>query len=81
VERGFCAAATDDFVIHAVEGRMHTTDLHAMLLTLRGSITSGSPAMTLVAISVSPTSPGMSPARFSPEARERASFRIVACVN
>ncbi len=36
VKPGFCHGATDEFGIHAVEGRMHTTDLHATLLALLG---------------------------------------------
>ncbi|MFZ4637461.1 MAG: DUF1501 domain-containing protein [Pirellulales bacterium] len=36
VKPGFCYGATDDFGVHAVEGRMHTTDLHATLLALMG---------------------------------------------
>lgn len=36
VKRGFSYGATDEFGIHAVEGRMHTMDLHATLLALLG---------------------------------------------
>ena len=36
VKRGFSYGATDEFGIHAVEGRMHMTDLHATLLALMG---------------------------------------------
>jgi hypothetical protein len=36
VKPGFSYGATDEFGIHAVEGRMHTTDLHATLLALMG---------------------------------------------
>jgi len=36
VKKGFSYGATDEFGIHAVEGRMHTTDLHATLLALMG---------------------------------------------
>jgi hypothetical protein len=36
VKKGFSYGATDEVGIHAVEGRMHTTDLHATLLALMG---------------------------------------------
>jgi hypothetical protein len=36
VKRGFSYGATDEYGLHAVEGRMHTTDLHATLLALMG---------------------------------------------
>jgi hypothetical protein len=36
VKQGFSYGATDEFGTHAVEGRMHTTDLHATLLALMG---------------------------------------------
>ncbi len=36
VKPGYSYGATDEFGIHAVEGRMHTTDLHATLLALLG---------------------------------------------
>ncbi len=36
VKKGFCYGATDEYGVHAVEGRMHTTDLHATLLALMG---------------------------------------------
>jgi hypothetical protein len=36
VKKGFSYGATDQYGIHAVEGRMHTTDLHATLLALMG---------------------------------------------
>lgn len=36
VKKGFSYGATDEYGIHAVEGRMHTTDLHATLLALMG---------------------------------------------
>ncbi|WP_425617487.1 DUF1501 domain-containing protein [Anatilimnocola sp. NA78] len=36
VKKGFSYGATDEFGIHATEGRMHTTDLHATLLALMG---------------------------------------------
>ncbi|MBC7821401.1 MAG: DUF1501 domain-containing protein, partial [Planctomycetaceae bacterium] len=36
VKRGFSFGATDEYGLHAVEGRMHTTDLHATLLALMG---------------------------------------------
>jgi Protein of unknown function (DUF1501) len=36
VKKGFSYGATDDYGLHAVEGRMHTTDLHATLLALMG---------------------------------------------
>ncbi len=36
VKPGFSYGATDDHGLHAVEGRMHTTDLHATLLALMG---------------------------------------------
>ncbi len=36
VKRGFTYGGTDDYGLHAVEGRMHTTDLHATLLALLG---------------------------------------------
>jgi hypothetical protein len=36
VKAGFNYGCSDEFGIHAVEGRMHTTDLHATLLALMG---------------------------------------------
>ena len=36
VKPGFTYGATDEFGIRAVEGKMHTTDLHATLLALMG---------------------------------------------
>jgi hypothetical protein len=36
VKKGFSYGGTDDVGIHAVDGRMHTTDLHATLLALMG---------------------------------------------
>jgi Protein of unknown function (DUF1501) len=36
VKSGFSYGATDEYGLHAVEGRMHTTDLHATLLALMG---------------------------------------------
>jgi hypothetical protein len=36
VKHGFSYGATDDFGLHAVEGRMHMRDLHATLLALMG---------------------------------------------
>lgn len=36
VKRGFSYGATDEFGQHAIEGRMHTSDLHATLLALLG---------------------------------------------
>jgi uncharacterized protein (DUF1501 family) len=36
VKRGFSYGATDEFGLHAVEGRMHMNDLHATLLALMG---------------------------------------------
>jgi hypothetical protein len=36
VKRGFTYGATDEYGIHAVDGKMHTTDLHATLLALMG---------------------------------------------
>ena len=36
VKQGFSYGATDEYGIHAVEGRMHTNDLHATLLALMG---------------------------------------------
>lgn len=36
VKPGFSYGATDEFGTHAVEGRMHTNDLHATLLALMG---------------------------------------------
>ena len=36
VKAGYSHGATDEFARHAVEGRMHTMDLHAMLLALMG---------------------------------------------
>ncbi|MDB6152608.1 MAG: hypothetical protein JWL90_1061 [Chthoniobacteraceae bacterium] len=36
VKKGFSFGATDEFGIKAVEGRMHTNDLHATLLSLMG---------------------------------------------
>ncbi|MEX0977618.1 MAG: DUF1501 domain-containing protein, partial [Pirellulales bacterium] len=36
VKRGFSFGATDEYGLHAVEGRMHINDLHATLLALLG---------------------------------------------
>ncbi|HEX3726086.1 MAG TPA: DUF1501 domain-containing protein, partial [Pirellulales bacterium] len=36
VKPGFSYGATDDYGLHAVEGRMHVNDLHATLLALMG---------------------------------------------
>jgi len=36
VKPGFTYGASDEYGIHATEGRMHTTDLHATLLALMG---------------------------------------------
>ena len=36
VKPGFSYGASDEYGIHAVEGQMHTTDLHATLLALMG---------------------------------------------
>jgi hypothetical protein len=36
VKAGYCYGGTDEVGLHAVEGRMHTTDLHATLLALMG---------------------------------------------
>jgi hypothetical protein len=36
VKEGFSFGGTDEYGLHAVEGRMHTTDLHATLLALLG---------------------------------------------
>src|SRR5579883_159377 len=36
VKKGFTYGATDEYGVKAVEGRMHTTDLHATLLALMG---------------------------------------------
>src|SRR3982751_6011195 len=36
VKHGFSYGATDEYGLNAVEGRMHTTDLHATLLALMG---------------------------------------------
>jgi hypothetical protein len=36
VKKGFSYGGTDEYGLHAVEGRMHTTDLHATLLALMG---------------------------------------------
>ena len=36
VKKGYSYGSTDEYGIHAVEGRMHTTDLHATLLALLG---------------------------------------------
>ncbi len=36
VKKGFSYGATDEYGINAVEGRMHSTDLHATLLALMG---------------------------------------------
>jgi hypothetical protein len=36
VKKGFSYGATDEYGLKAVEGRMHTTDLHATLLALLG---------------------------------------------
>jgi Protein of unknown function (DUF1501) len=36
VKKGFTYGTTDEFGIKAVEGRMHTNDLHATLLAVMG---------------------------------------------
>ncbi len=36
VKHGFSYGSSDEYGLHAVEGRMHTTDLHATLLALMG---------------------------------------------
>ncbi len=36
VKKGFSFGGTDEYGLHAVEGRMHTTDLHATILALLG---------------------------------------------
>ncbi|MCI0457676.1 MAG: DUF1501 domain-containing protein [Gemmataceae bacterium] len=36
VRKGFSYGSTDEYGLHGVEGRMHTTDLHATLLALMG---------------------------------------------
>lgn len=36
VKPGYSYGATDEYGIHAIEGRMHTSDLHATLLALMG---------------------------------------------
>ncbi|MCE9534537.1 MAG: DUF1501 domain-containing protein, partial [Planctomycetes bacterium] len=36
VKKGFTYGATDEYGIKAVEGRMHTNDLHETLLALMG---------------------------------------------
>jgi hypothetical protein len=36
VKKGFSYGATDEVGLKAVEGQMHTTDLHATLLALMG---------------------------------------------
>lgn len=36
VKKGFSYGETDEYGLHAVEGRMHTNDLHATLLALMG---------------------------------------------
>ncbi len=36
VKKGISFGATDEYGLHAVEGRMHTTDLHATVLALMG---------------------------------------------
>ncbi len=36
VKQGFSYGASDDYGIHAVEGRMHSTDLHSTILALMG---------------------------------------------
>jgi hypothetical protein len=36
VKKGFSYGATDEYGLHAVEGRTHSTDLHATLLALMG---------------------------------------------
>ncbi len=36
VKQGFSHGSTDEYGLHATEGRMHTTDLHATLLALMG---------------------------------------------
>ena len=36
VKAGFSHGATDEYGQHGIEGRMHTTDLHATLLALMG---------------------------------------------
>src|SRR6202040_2807430 len=34
VKKGFSYGSSDEYGLHAVEGRMHTTDLHATILAL-----------------------------------------------
>src|SRR5258707_230010 len=36
VKQGFSFGGTDEYGLHAVEGRMHATDLHATLLAVLG---------------------------------------------
>jgi hypothetical protein len=36
VKKGYCYGSTDEYGIKGVDGRMHTTDLHATLLALMG---------------------------------------------
>ena len=36
VKQGFSYGTTDEYGINAIDGRMHTTDLHATLLALMG---------------------------------------------
>src|SRR5262249_50245403 len=36
VKHGFSYGVTDEYGLHAIDGRMHTTDLHATLLALMG---------------------------------------------
>jgi hypothetical protein len=36
VKAGYSHGSTDEFGIRAIDGRMHTTDLHATLLALMG---------------------------------------------
>jgi len=36
VKKGFSFGGTDEYGLHAIDGRMHTTDLHATLLALLG---------------------------------------------
>ena len=36
MKKGFSHGATDEYGLHAVNGRMHMTDLHATLLALLG---------------------------------------------
>jgi hypothetical protein len=36
VKKGFSYGGTDEYGLHAIDGRMHTTDLHATILALMG---------------------------------------------